>query len=141
MGSRSDVTGAEVILVVEDDDELRDYSTEILGELGYTVLRAANAAEARRLLETHRVDLLFTDIVMPGGMNGRELAEQATQRWPALKVLFTTGYTRNAIIHHGRLDAGVHLISKPYLLTTSARKFAKYWTDRVEPRLHQVIVR
>ena len=60
------------------------------------------------------IDLLFTDIVMPGGVNGRELADQAVRRRPDLKVLFTTGYTRNAIVHHGRLDPGVHLISKPF---------------------------
>jgi DNA-binding response OmpR family regulator len=60
------------------------------------------------------VDLLFTDVVMPGGMNGRQLADEATRRRPTLKVLFTTGYTRNAIVHHGRLDPGIHLISKPF---------------------------
>jgi signal transduction histidine kinase/CheY-like chemotaxis protein len=114
--------GVEVVLVVEDDETLRDYTTEILGELGYRVLGAANAAEALKLLEAHPVDLLFTDIIMPGGMNGRDLAEAATQRWSSLKVLFTTGYTRNAIVHHGRLDDGVHLIGKPYSLSDLGAK-------------------
>ena len=67
-----------------------------------------------RTLEQAHVDLLFTDVVMPGGMNGRQLAEEAKRRKPALKVLFTTGYTRNAIVHHGRLDAGVEMIGKPF---------------------------
>ena len=66
------------------------------------------------MLESNQVDLLFTDVVMPGGMNGRQLADEAMRRRPGLKVLFTTGYTRNAIVHHGRLDAGVHMIGKPF---------------------------
>jgi CheY-like chemotaxis protein len=87
----------------------------MLGELGYRVLPAATAAEALEILDQSQpVDLLFTDIVMPGGINGRELADEATRRQPGLPVLFTTGYTRNAIVHHGRLDPGVQLISKPY---------------------------
>jgi PAS domain S-box-containing protein len=106
--------GSETILVVEDDEALRGYTTEILVELGYAVLEARNGPEALKLLEQHRADLLFTDVVMPGGMNGRELAEEAMRRQPGLKVLFTTGYTRNAIIHHGRLDAGVEMIGKPF---------------------------
>jgi signal transduction histidine kinase len=109
--------GAETILVVEDDESLRHYAVEILSELGYRVLDAPNGATALKILETESVDLLFTDIVMPGGMDGRELAQAASRRWPKLKVLYTTGYTRNAIVHHGRLDPGVHMIGKPYLLT------------------------
>ena len=106
--------GAETILVVEDDEELRTYTTDSLRELGYAVLAAKDGPSALHVLEKNRVDLLFTDVVMPGGMNGRELADAATRRWPGLKVLFTTGYTRNAIVHHGRLDAGVHMIGKPF---------------------------
>jgi len=106
--------GAEIVLVVEDDEALRRYTTEVLGELGYGVLEANDGPSALRALEKNRVDLLFTDVVMPGGMNGRELADEALRRRPALKVLFTTGYTRNAIVHHGRLDAGVHMIGKPF---------------------------
>ena len=104
----------ETILVVEDDESLRAYTTEILTELGYRVLPARNGHSALQVLEQNRVDLLFTDVVMPGGMNGRQLADEALLRDPKLKVLFTTGYTRNAIVHHGRLDAGVHMIGKPY---------------------------
>ena len=104
----------ETILVVEDDESLRAYTTEILTELGYRVLSARNGHGALQVLEQNPVDLLFTDVVMPGGMNGRQLADEALRRDPTLKVLFTTGYTRNAIVHHGRLDAGVHMIGKPY---------------------------
>ncbi len=106
--------GTETILVAEDDDALRGYTTEILRELGYVVVEARDGPTALRALEANRVDLLFTDVVMPGGMNGRELADQATRLCPELKVLFTTGYTRNAIVHHGRLDAGLEMISKPF---------------------------
>jgi PAS domain S-box-containing protein len=106
--------GAETILVVEDDEALRSYTIEILTELGYGVLEAHNGASALEVLDRNRVDLLFTDVVMPGGMNGRQLADEAVRRRPELKVLFTTGYTRNAIVHHGRLDAGVQMIGKPF---------------------------
>jgi len=115
--------GRETILVAEDDDALRTYTTDILRELGYRVLEAANGAEALEILERDdEVDLLFSDVVMPGGINGRELAEQAIRKRPALRVLFTTGYTRNAIVHHGRLDPGIHLISKPFSFQELAAK-------------------
>ena len=107
--------GAECILVVEDDEALRSHATEILLELGYRVLAATNAESALQVLDAHpEIVLLFTDVVMPGELNGRQLAELAVARRPEIKVLFTTGYTRNAIIHHGRLDPGIHLITKPY---------------------------
>jgi signal transduction histidine kinase len=107
--------GRETILVVEDDQALRAFAVEALGELGYRVLHAADAQVALGILDGEpAIDLLFTDVVMPGGMNGRQLADEAAKRRPRLKVLFTTGYTRNAIIHHGRLDPGVNLIGKPY---------------------------
>jgi PAS domain S-box-containing protein len=108
--------GVETILVVEDDEAVRAYTTEVLGDLGYLVLEAPNGAAALQVLDRNHVDLLFTDVVMPGGMNGRQLADEATRRRPGLKVLFTTGYTRNAIVHHGRLDAGVEMIGKPFTL-------------------------
>jgi len=108
-------SGRETILVVEDDEALRAFAVEALGELGYRVLQAADAQIALDTLDREpEVDLLFTDVVMPGGRNGRQLADEAVKRRPTLKVLFTTGYTRNAIIHHGRLDPGVNLIGKPY---------------------------
>lgn len=105
---------SETILVVEDDDDVRIYSTESLLELGYSVLESADGASALRMLERHpEVNLLFTDVGLPG-MNGRELVEQARQRRPGLRVLFTTGYARNAIVHQGRLDPGVDLLTKPF---------------------------
>jgi len=106
--------GSETILVVEDDAALRAYSVEILRELGYAVIEADRASSALDVLDQKKVDLLFTDVVMPGGMNGRQLSDEAVRRSPGLKVLFTTGYTRNAIVHHGRLDAGVNMIGKPF---------------------------
>ncbi|MFG1420719.1 PAS domain S-box protein [Roseixanthobacter liquoris] len=115
--------GAECILVVEDDDALRGYATEMLRELGYRVLEAGNGIAALGVLAQHpEVDLLFTDVIMPGGINGRQLADQAQVRQPGLKVLFTTGYTRNAIVHNGQLDTGVELISKPYSFDQLAAK-------------------
>jgi PAS domain S-box-containing protein len=106
---------AERILVVEDDDALRAFACDTLRELGYCVLEASSGAAALDILdEGEAVDLLFTDIVMPGGLNGRQLADEAVRRRPGLKVLFTTGYTRNAIVHQGRLDPGVQMISKPF---------------------------
>jgi CheY-like chemotaxis protein len=105
----------ETILVVEDDDDVRTYSVDILRELGYRVIEAHDGPSALRLLQRqHPVDLLFTDVVLPGGMTGAQVAEQALALRPKLKVLFTTGYARNAIIHHGRLDKGVRLITKPF---------------------------
>lgn len=103
----------ECVLVVEDDADVRSYVVETLGTLGYDVLEAADAEDALRLLDEYKtVQLLLTDVVMPG-MNGRKLAEEATRRQPSLKVLYMTGYSRNAIVHQGRLDTGVELIQKP----------------------------
>ena len=107
--------GHETILVVEDDKLVRDYVLTQLHSLGYVTLDAANAAEALALVEAGRpFDLLFTDIIMPGAMNGRQLADEIERRRPGAKVLYTSGYTENAIIHHGRLDTGVLLLAKPY---------------------------
>ncbi|MCK1475981.1 GAF domain-containing protein [Bradyrhizobium sp. 197] len=104
----------EVILVVEDNAEVRAYSVSVLVELGYKVLEAEHPDAALSILRTsERIDLLFSDVVLPG-RSGRELADLAKQMRPGLQVLFTTGYSRNAIVHHGRLDAGVQLISKPF---------------------------
>nr|CUT16563.1 sensory box histidine kinaseresponse regulator CDS [Bradyrhizobium sp.] len=113
----------ETILVLEDDDEVRAYSVETLRELGYRVIEAHDGPSALRLLERQpRVDLLFTDVVLPGGLTGAQVATQAKTLRPALKVLFTTGYARNAIIHHGRLDKGVQLIVKPFSFGDLAAK-------------------
>ncbi len=108
------VGGHETILVVEDDRLVRDYVLTQLHSLGYVTLDAANAAEALAIVNGgHEFDLLFTDVIMPG-LNGRQLADEILKVRPALKVLFTSGYTENAIIHHGRLDEGVLLLAKPY---------------------------
>jgi signal transduction histidine kinase/DNA-binding response OmpR family regulator len=113
----------EVILVVEDDPHVRAYSIDMLTELGYRTLDAENGAAALALLEAHpEIRLLFTDVGLPGGMNGRQLADEAQRRRPELKVLYTTGYARNAIIHHGRLDPGLDLIVKPYTFPALAQK-------------------
>jgi CheY-like chemotaxis protein len=107
--------GTESILIVEDDDALRAYASDILHELGYRVFDAADGAAALKIVDTEpAIDLLLSDVIMPGGMNSRQLAEEAMNRQPGLKVLFMTGYTRNVIVHHGRLDAGVHMIGKPF---------------------------
>ncbi|MBX9650791.1 MAG: PAS domain S-box protein [Xanthobacteraceae bacterium] len=113
--------GHETILVVEDDPLVRSYVTTQLQSLGYKTLSAANGAEALAIADGGAAfDLLFTDVIMPG-LNGRQLAAAMAQRRPALKVLFTSGYTENAIIHHGRLDSGVLLLAKPYRKLDLAR--------------------
>jgi CheY-like chemotaxis protein len=113
----------ETILVVEDEPALRVYAVEALRDLGYRVLEAATGPEALAVAEQHpEIDLLFTDVVLAGGMNGRAIAETLAQRRPALPVLYTTGYTANAIVHHGRLDPGMHLIGKPYTYADLAAK-------------------
>ena len=114
--------GDELILVVEDEPSVRQFSVDALTELGYRVVEADNAERALALLDQHRnITLLFTDIVMPD-TNGRKLADEARRRRPDLKVLFTTGYTRNAIVHNGVLDPGVDLIGKPYSVDELAKK-------------------
>ncbi|MDB5687648.1 MAG: domain S-box protein, partial [Rhizorhabdus sp.] len=106
---------SETVLVAEDDDDVRAYTVEILRELGYQVVEAHDGPSALRVLERSgtAIDLLFTDVVMPD-MSGRELAEAARRLRPGLKVLYTSGYTRNAIVHNGRLDPGVEMIAKPF---------------------------
>jgi PAS domain S-box-containing protein len=114
--------GAETILVVEDDPLVRNYVATQLASLGYTAITAANAAEAlARIDDGEPFDLLFTDVIMPGAINGRQLADEALRRRPGIAVLFTSGYTENAIVHHGRLDPGVLLLAKPYRKSDLAR--------------------
>jgi CheY-like chemotaxis protein len=123
--ARTAPAGRETVLVVEDDENVRSYSVEVLRELGYRVVEASTGPAALALLEQAggaEVDLLFTDVVLPGGLNGEQLALQARERRPGLKVLFTTGYARNAIVHHGRLEAGVQLITKPFTYADLAAK-------------------
>ncbi|WFU72955.1 PAS domain S-box protein [Bradyrhizobium sp. CB2312] len=118
--------GHETILVVEDDRLVRDYVLAQLHSLGYVTLQAANAAEALAIVAAGKpFDLLFTDVIMPGKMNGRQLADELTKTRPDLKVVYTSGYTENAIIHHGRLDLGVLLLAKPYRKSDLARMIRK----------------
>lgn len=115
--------GGETVLVVEDDAAVRALVTQQLGELGYRVLEASDGASAQEILQSDaEIDLLFTDVVMPGGMTGRKLAEEAVRQRPGLRTLFTSGYTENSIVHQGRLDTGVQLLSKPYKRQDLARK-------------------
>ena len=115
--------GTETILVVEDDDQVRATAIEMLGDLGYRVLKASDAAGALHIIESGlSIDLLFTDVVMPGKLKSPELARKAKERQPNISVLFTSGYTENAIVHGGRLDADVELLPKPYAREALARK-------------------
>ncbi len=116
-------TRTESVLVVEDDDDVRAYTTGILRELGYRVVEAPDAKSALAVLQADpEIKVLFTDVGLPGGMNGRQLADEARRRRPDLRVLFTTGYARNAIVHDGRLDPGVQLITKPFTYVALAAK-------------------
>jgi signal transduction histidine kinase/DNA-binding response OmpR family regulator len=121
----------ELILVVEDDDDVRAYSTETLRELGYRVLIAPNGPAGLEVLARHPgIRLLFTDVGLPGGMTGRQLADQARRQRPDLLVLFTTGYARNAIVHGGILDPGTHLLPKPFTHAGLATKIRELLDER-----------
>jgi CheY-like chemotaxis protein len=122
--------GNEVILLVEDDEAVRELNVEMLRELGYRVLEASDGAEALALLErAPNIHLLFTDIGLPGNLNGRQLADRALEEHPSLKVLFTTGYAPNAIMHQGRLDPGVQLLGKPFTMRALAAKLRELLDD------------
>ena len=115
--------GSETILVAEDDARVRESVIETLSDLGYRVLQAGDAQSALAILESGlAIDLLFTDVVMPGRLKSADLARLAVERLPGLKVLFTSGYTENSIVHGGILDPGVELLSKPYSREALARK-------------------
>ncbi len=121
-GTSSIEGGRETILVVEDDHLVRTFVVGQIQSLGYSTLAAVNAAEALVVIDgPQEIHLLFTDMIMPGSMNGRQLAEQALQRRASLKILFTSGYSNETIIHHGHLDAGVLLLAKPYRKSDLAR--------------------
>jgi PAS domain S-box-containing protein len=120
------VGGTETVLVVEDDPEVQEVALRMLQDLGYRTLCASNGEAALRVLQSHpQVDLLFTDVVMPGPLKSPEVARRARETVPGLAVLYTSGYTQNAIVHGGRLDPGVELLSKPYRLEQLARKVRK----------------
>jgi len=115
--------GTETILAVEDDEDVRATVVDLLSELGYRVLRAKDAQSALAIVESGMaIDLLFTDVVMPGPLRSPELARKTRERLPGVAVLFTSGYTENAIMHDGRLDDGIELLSKPYTREAMARK-------------------
>jgi PAS domain S-box-containing protein len=122
LASMSIEGGNETILVVEDDALVRRYVITQIQSLGYKTLEASRASEALEIIDgAEPIDLLFTDVIMPGAMNGRHLVDTAVVRRPGLKTLFTSGYTENAIVHHGRLDTGVLLLAKPYRKSDLAR--------------------
>ncbi len=131
----SSTGGDETILLVEDNDLVREHAERLLKALGYTVLVADRGAAALEFLEREdvTVDLLFTDVVMPGGMSGKQLADRASVIRPDLKVLYTSGYTENAIVHHGRLDPGVKLLRKPYGKRDLAARIRSVLDEDVEP--------
>ncbi|MEW6763685.1 MAG: PAS domain-containing protein [Pseudomonadota bacterium] len=117
------VGGSETILVAEDDEAVRATVVEMLTQLGYRVLKASDASSALAVIESGvPIDVLFTDVVMPGTLRSPELARIARERLPNLAVLFTSGYTENAIVHGGRLDPGVELLGKPYTRERLARR-------------------
>ncbi|HWT71329.1 MAG TPA: response regulator [Oxalicibacterium sp.] len=123
--------GSETVLVVEDDAEVRATVVDMLGDLGYHVLQAADAQSALSIVTSGAaIDLLFTDVVMPGPLRSPELARQAKAAQPRIEVLFTSGYTENAIVHGGRLDPGVALLSKPYRREDLARKIRHIFNNR-----------
>ena len=123
--------GAETVLVVEDDEDVRSTVVEMLSDLGYTVLKAKDAQSALAIVESGvPIHLLFTDVVMPGPLRSTELARKTRERLPAIAVLFTSGYTDNAIVHAGRLDEGIELLSKPYTYEALARKVRHVMRDQ-----------
>ena len=103
------------MLVVEDDPDVRDLTVHMFTDLGYDTVEAADGKQALEILQSTPVnDLLFTDVVLPGGMSGAEIAREASRRFPGIKILFTSGYADNVLARFGQTDAGVHLINKPF---------------------------
>jgi CheY-like chemotaxis protein len=120
------VGGRETILVVEDEAAVRESATALLRKLGYAVLEAGNGQEAIAIADGGAaIDLLFTDMIMPGGMTGKALALQLGRRHPGMRILYCSGYTDSAIAHQGRLDEGAALLQKPYRRRDLARKVRK----------------
>jgi PAS domain S-box-containing protein len=131
--------GTETVLAVEDDEEVRATVVDLLSELGYRVLKAKDAQSALAIIESGvPIDLLFTDVVMPGPLRSPELARKARERLPGVAVLFTSGYTENAIVHGGRLDEGIDLLSKPYSREALARKLRHVLRNQQQRNLSSV---
>jgi two-component system NtrC family sensor kinase len=127
--------GTETVLVVEDDAQVNKLTVEALQERGYQVLSASDGAAALRLIESApKIDLLLTDVVLPGGMNGRELTETVRRKRNGIKILYMTGYTRNAIIHHGRLDPDIDLLTKPFTADALTRKIRRILDTNGAPK-------
>jgi PAS domain S-box-containing protein len=130
--------GEETVLVVEDDDEVREVAVSMLTELGYRVVKARDAASALVVVDSGiPIDLIFTDVMMPGTLRSPELARKARERLPNVAVLFTSGYTQNAIVHGGRLDPGVELLAKPYTREALARKIRHVLANQAQRRVAQ----
>jgi CheY-like chemotaxis protein len=111
------------VLVVDDEPTVRMLVTEVLEELGYAALEAADGPTGLRLLQSDaRIDLLVTDVGLPGGMNGRQMADAARMSRPDLKVLFITGFAENAVIGNGQLEPGMHVMTKPFALEALANR-------------------
>ncbi|MGX0962355.1 PAS domain S-box-containing protein [Bradyrhizobium japonicum] len=128
--------GEETVLVVEDDDEVREVAVSMLSELGYRVVKARDAVAALAIVDSGiPIDLIFTDVMMPGTLRSPELARKAKERLPNVAVLFTSGYTQNAIVHGGRLDPGLELLAKPYTREALARKIRHVLANRAQRRL------
>jgi CheY-like chemotaxis protein len=107
----------ETVLVVDDEPTVRMLVTDVLEELGYATIEAGDSVEGLKVLRSEaRIDLLVTDVGLPGGMNGRQMADAARQTRPDLKVLFITGYAENAVLGHGQLGPGMHVVTKPFNL-------------------------
>lgn len=128
--------GEETVLVVEDDDEVREVAVSMLTELGYRVVKARDAASALVVVDSGiPIDLIFTDVMMPGTLRSPELARKVKERLPDVAVLFTSGYTQNAIVHGGRLDPGVDLLAKPYTREALARKIRHVLANHAQRRV------
>ncbi|UGX98035.1 PAS domain S-box protein [Bradyrhizobium barranii subsp. barranii] len=130
--------GEETVLVVEDDDEVREVAVSMLTELGYRVVKARDAASALVVVDSGiPIDLIFTDVMMPGSLRSPDFARKAKERLPNVAVLFTSGYTQNAIVHGGRLDPGVELLAKPYTREALARKIRHLLANQAQRRVAQ----
>ena len=121
----------EAVLVVDDEPTVRMLVTEVLEDLGYTAIEAADGSAGLKVLQSDvRIDLLVTDVGLPGGMNGRQLADAARVARSGLKVLFITGYAENAVLSHGHLEPGMHVLTKPFAMDVLAARMRELIGDR-----------